>query len=594
MSLDGAYLNAIKREIAFLEDGRVEKITQPSAHTLIMFIRAKGGNHRLFFCAEPNAARIALINETPDAPKTPPNFCILLRKHIASGKLTGIRQDGLERILHFDFDTVTELGDKTSFTLSSEMIGKSANVILINAAGKIVDAMRRVDAVTSENRLILPNVTYRPPEKDERFDFRNYDSVRLRKMLVGADSIRPQSGFSAASAISGAGGDISRKLIKIFEGISPVLAREWCFEAFRGETPETLTEEQFERLEFFINKTAKELESGTYSPTVLKTKEGEPKDFSFVNLRQYGNFYVTKQYETASAAVTAFFEDRDRAARLRQRSGDLYKFLLAATERIEGRIAAQRIELEETETRFELKTKGDLIAANLYRIEDGDGSFTCENFYEDGAPQVTIELDRRLSASKNMQKYYNEYKKAETRRRVLTEQIKKGEDELIYIESVFDALSRAESDAEIAVLRAELTDEGYLKRVSAPKYKNNKIPKSPPPIELTTPDGYTVLVGRNNTQNDTLTTKTADKTDLWLHTKNIPGSHVILRTNGTVPPDETILYAAKIAAKNSKAARSSQVPVDVVLARFVKKPNKSKPGMVIFTNNKTVYVNPEI
>jgi predicted ribosome quality control (RQC) complex YloA/Tae2 family protein len=575
LSLDGAYLHAIKREIDFLQDGRVEKITQPSAHTLILFIRAKGGNHRLFFCAEPNAARIALIDETPDALRTPPNFCILLRKHIAGGKLTGIRQDGLERILHFDFDTVTELGDKTSFTLTSEMIGKSANVILINADGKIVDAMRRVDAVTSEKRLILPNVTYRPPEKDERLDFRRYDNIEFRKML------------------SGTGGDISRKLIKIFEGISPVLAREWCFDAFRGETPETLTEEQLERLEFFINKTAKELETGAYTPTVLKTKEGEPKDFSFVNIRQYGSFYVTKQFDSASAAVTAFYEERDRAARLRQRSGDLYKFLLAATERISGRIAAQKIELEETETRYELKTKGDLIAANLYLLKDGDGSLTCENFYEEGSPVITIELDRRLSASKNMQKYYNEYKKAETRRRVLTEQIKKGEDELIYIESVFDALTRAETDAEIAALRAELTDEGYLKRASGPKYKNAKTPKSPPPIELAAPNGYTVLVGRNNTQNDILTTKTADKTDLWLHTKNIPGSHVILRTNGTTPPDDTILFAAKIAAKNSKAARSSNVPVDVVLARYVKKPNKSKPGMVIFTNNKTLYVSPE-
>jgi predicted ribosome quality control (RQC) complex YloA/Tae2 family protein len=585
LSLDGAYLNAIKREIDFLADGRVEKITQPSAHMLIMFIRAKGGNHRLFCCAEPNAARIALTDETPEAPKTPPNFCILLRKHIVGGKLTNIRQDGLERILHFDFDTVTELGDKTSFTLTCEMIGKSANVILINAAGKIVDAMRRVDAVTSEKRLILPNVTYRPPEKDVRLDFRRYDSAEFRRRLVGA----------------GAGGDLPKKLIKIFEGISPVLAREWCFEAFRGETPDVLTEEQFERLEFFINKTAKELESGAYTPTVLKTKEGEPKDFSFINLRQYGNFYVTKQYETASAAVAAFYEDRDRAARLRQRSGDLYKFLLAATERIAGRIAAQRIELEETETRYELKTKGDLIAANLYRISDGDGSFTCENFYEEGAPQVTIDLDRRISPSKNMQKYYNEYKKAETRRRVLTEQIKKGEDELIYIESVFDALTRAETDAEIAALRAELTDEGYLKasgkNVSG-KYKVSgkkaaKPVKTLPPIEIKTPDGYTVLVGRNNTQNDYLTTKLAEKTDLWLHTKNIPGSHVILRTNGTAPPDETIIFAAKIAAKNSKAARSSNVPVDVVLSRFVKKPSKAKPGMVIFTNNKTLYVSPE-
>jgi predicted ribosome quality control (RQC) complex YloA/Tae2 family protein len=571
VSLDGAYLHAIKREIDFLTDGRVEKITQPSAHTLILFIRAKGGNHRLFFSAEPGAARIALMDETPDAPKTPPNFCILLRKHISGGRLTAIRQDGLERILHFDFDTVTELGDRTNFVLTAEMIGKSANVILINAAGKIVDAMRRVDTAASEKRLILPNVTYRPPEKDDRLDFRGFDQKEFRARLDVS-------------------GNPERGLIKIFEGISPILAREWCFSAFRGEMPDTLNDEQIERLCFFIAKTAKELESGEYRPSIVKTREGEPKDFSFVDIHQYGRLFVTKNYESACAAVSAFYAERDAASRLRQRSGSLYKFLLGATERIAGRIAAQRLELEETETRFMLKTKGDLIAANLYRIKDGDGSFTCENFYDENAPEITIELDRRLSASKNMQKFYNEYKKAETRRKVLTEQIKKGEEELRYIESVFDALSRSETEAEIAELREELTEEGYLKRISNAKKKTAKLL---PPLVFEAPGGFDVLVGRNNRQNDYLTTKLAEKTDIWLHTKNIPGSHVILRTGGSEKiPEEAILFAARLAAQNSKARNSAQVPVDVVTVKYVKKPPRSKPGTVIFTENRTVFVEP--
>jgi predicted ribosome quality control (RQC) complex YloA/Tae2 family protein len=600
MSLDGAYLNAIKREIDFLTDGRVEKITQPSAHTLILFIRAKGGNHRLFFCAEPNSARIALTPEAPEAPKTPPNFCILLRKHISGGKLTAIKQDGLERILRFDFDTVTELGDPARFTLACEMIGKSANVILINADGKIVDALRRVDAAMSDKRLILPNVTYRPPEKDERLDFRGFEAAELVTRLAAI-------------------GNPERGLIKIFEGISPVLAREWCFEAFRGVTPDVLSEDDISRLCFFIAKTAKELENGTYTPTVLKTREGEPKDFCFTGIRQYGNLYVTKTFESASAAVTAFYEERDRAAEIKRRSGDLYKFLIAATERISGRISAQKLELDETNSRLLLKTKGDLIAANLYRIKDGDGSFTCVNFYDENAPEISVELDRRLSASKNMQKYYNEYKKAETRRKVLTKQIEKGEEELIYIESVFDALTRTQSEAEINALRSELINEGYLKsgdkqygknsslggknsgfggKNSVKNSKNSgksgtKAEKILPPLSFTAPGGFEVLIGRNNTQNDYLTTKLADKTDLWFHTKNIPGSHVILRAAGdTAPPEDAILFAARLAAKNSKAARSSNVPVDVVPIRFVKKPNKAKPGMVIFTNNKTLFVSP--
>jgi predicted ribosome quality control (RQC) complex YloA/Tae2 family protein len=580
LSLDGAYLNAIKSEIDFLTDGRVEKITQPQAHSLLLFIRAKGGNHRLFFCAEPNAARIALIDETPEAPKTPPNFCILLRKHISGGRLTAIRQDGLERIISFDFDTITELGDPARFTLVCEMIGKSANVILLNGELKIVDALRRVDAAMSDKRLILPNVTYTLPEKDDRLDFRNFSAVELKAKLENS-------------------GNPERGLIKIFEGISPVLAREWCFEAFKDNTPDVLSEEDITRLCFFINKTAKELEDGTNTPTVIKTREGEPKDFCFAKIRQYGTLCVTKTYDTASAAVTAFFEERDRTADLRHRSGDLYKFLLATTQRIAGRIAAQKLELDETQTRLILKNKGDLIAANLYRIKDGEGSFTCVNFYDPDSPEITIELDRRLTASKNMQKYYNEYKKSETRRKVLTKQIEKGEEELEYIESVFDALTRTSTEAEISAIRTELTNEGYLKKSggkAGKKYgdKAAKAPKSPPPLEFSAPGGYTVLVGRNNTQNDFLTTKLAEKTDLWLHTKNIPGSHVILRTNGNPNlPDEAILFAAKLAAKNSKAASSSNVPVDVVEVRFIKKPNKSKPGMVIFKNNKTLFVTPE-
>jgi predicted ribosome quality control (RQC) complex YloA/Tae2 family protein len=603
VSLDGAFLSAIKREISFLQDGRVEKITQPSAHSLLLFIRAKGGNHRLFFCADPSAARIALLaseSETPDAPKTPPNFCVLLRKHLAGGRLTAIRQDGLERIISFDFDTVTELGDRAAFTLCAEMIGNSANVILINADGKIVDAMRRVDAVTSEKRLILPNVTYHPPEKDERLDFRAFSPEKFRARLSSC-------------------GNPERGLIKIFEGISPVLSREWCFRAFRGNTPETLSDEDITRLEFFISKTAKELADGTYQPTVIKTKEGEPKDFSFIDIRQYGSFFITANFNSASEAVTAFYEERDRAAKLRQLSGDLYRFLLNMTERIAGRISAQKIELDETDSRSLLKTKGDLIAANLYRINDGDGSFVCENFYEEGSPEITVELDRRLTASKNMQRYYSEYKKAETRRKILTEQIKKGEEELLYIESVFDALTRAKTEPEIAELRAELINEGYLRpnkaaggaggKIRSEKsaktgggkntgdYKSKKSAKAAktlPPLKFEAPGGFEVLVGRNNTQNDFLTTKLAEKTDLWLHTKNIPGSHVILRTRGDAnPPEEAIMFAAHLAAQNSKAANSSQVPVDVVEAKFVKKPNKSKPGTVIFTNNKTLYINPK-
>ena len=273
---------------------------------------------------------------------------------------------------------------------------------------------------------------------------------------------------------------------------------------------------------------------------------------------------------------------------MKQRSADLYRLLLSTTDRIARRTEAQRLELAESEKRDEFKLKGDLISANLYRIEKGMEKISLENFYDESCPAIEIDLDKQLTPSKNMQKYYAEYRKLDTAEKILTERIAQGEEELAYIESVFDALTRTQSEDEVNELRMELAEQGYLRSAKL----RGKPPKAKKPLEFTSPDGYTILIGRNNTQNDMLTTKLADKTDIWLHVKNIPGSHVIIRTNGEVPPDETILYAVGLAAFHSKAKNSSQVPVDYVNIRFVKKPSGAKPGKVIFTNNRTLYVKP--
>ena len=307
-----------------------------------------------------------------------------------------------------------------------------------------------------------------------------------------------------------------------------------------------------------------------------------------MQITQYGALMVTKQLDTACEVLDYFYAERDRVSRMKQRSQDLYKLLLNTTDRIARRTEAQRQELKLSENREEYKLKGDLISANMYRIEKGMNSVTVENFYDPELKDITISLDVRLTPAQNMQKYYAEYRKADTAEKILTAQIKQGEEELLYIDSVFDALTRTNSEDEVNELRMELSEQGYLKAVRL----KGKPPKSRPPLEFTSPDGYTILIGRNNVQNDKLTTKLADKTDIWLHTKNITGSHVIIRTGGTVPPDETILYAARLAAFHSKAKNSSQVPVDYVNVKFVKKPAGSKPGMVIFTNNRTLYVTP--
>lgn len=313
------------------------------------------------------------------------------------------------------------------------------------------------------------------------------------------------------------------------------------------------------------------------------------KDFSFIRLNQFGTLMYTKELASASELLDYFYYERDRAVRTKQRANDLFKLLVNLTERTARRIAAQKTELKACSEKEYFKLCGDLISANMYSIKKGDSVLSADNFYEEGCPKVTVELDVRKTPSQNAQHYYSEYKKCVTAEGILAVQIEKGEEELQYLDSVFDALTRADSENDIIQLRLELREQGYIKSGGS----KAKPPKALPPLEYRSSDGYTVLVGRNNHQNDQLTLKFAEKSDVWLHTQSITGSHVIIVTDGEVPPDKTIEEAAVIAALNSKGRNSNLVPVDYCLARYVKKPSGAKPGKVIFTNYKTAFVKPD-
>lgn len=573
MSLDGSFLSLVKKEIEPLIGGRVEKICQPARDQIIMHFHTYDGKLTLLLSSAANAARVHLTKDPAENPKSPPMFCMLLRKRLSGGRLMSIRQDGLERILFFDFQAINELGDAVSLTLISEIMGKRSNLILIDDGGKIIDCIIRVSADMSRERLVLPGMRYETPPRDDRLDFRRASPDVIKSALSRAPD-----------------GELSKILIKIFEGISPVIAREWAHYAARGEDIDKscLSEERLDRLLFIIKKTAEDMDSSA-AYTAVKDKDGTLKDFSHIKINQYGNLCITKSLASACETLDYFYSERDRAARLKQRSNDLFKLLMNLTDKISNRIAAQTEDLETAGKRGELKIKGDLISANLYSIEKGVDEITLENFYEEGNPLITVKLDPLLSPSQNMQKYYSEYRKSDTAAKILSEQIKKGAEDLEYIDSVFDALTRAQTEDEQNVIRFELMREGFIKSI---KLTKGREPKSAPPLEFISPEGYKILVGRNNRQNDILTTKTAEKTDIWLHTKNIAGAHVIIQTKGQNPPDGVITFAARLAAQNSKAKNSSRVPVDYVQARYVKKPSGAKPGMVIFTNNKTVYVNP--
>lgn len=574
MALDGAFLHLVKNELEFLVGARVDRIYQPSREQMIIGFRYRGGSCRVLFSAAADSARVHITESEIDNPAVPPMFCMLMRKHLGGAKLLGIRQDGFERILSFDFECTNELGDIVNLTLVSEIMGKYSNLILVGEDGCIIDSIKRVDAEMSRARLVLPKMKYELPPRDTRLMFTEASDTEIREAL---------SEFKT--------GDTAKALVKIFEGISPVIAREWVFYASRGGDSDISSADEnfFSRLIFRIHMTAEGFINGKLQYTVLKTKENLPKDFSFINIQQYGTLMTGFQKESACETLDYFYAARDTESRIKQRANDLFRLLMSLTERIGKRISNQKAELDQTEKKEEFRLLGDLLSANIYRISKGDRSIVLENFYDENCPQVEIALDERLTPSQNVQKYYHDYKKFVTAEKILSEQIKKSSEELVYIESVFDSLTRARTDLDIIELRAELAEQGYLR---AAKMKG-KPPKEQPPLKFRTSDGFSVFVGRNNRQNDKLTLKTAGKTDLWFHTHDITGSHAILFTEGNEPPEKSILEAAMLAAYHSRGRNSSQVPVDYTEARYVKKPNGAKPGMVIFTNNSTVYVKPD-
>lgn len=573
--LDGAFLYAVKSEIEFLKNARVEKVYQPSRDEIIIGFRTRQGAYRLLISANANNSRVHITKISVDNPKVPPMFCMLLRKHIGGGKLIDIRQDGLERILYLDFECVNELGDIVTVTLACEIMGRCSNLVVINQDGKIIDSIKRVDPEMSRERIVLPNSRYILPPREDRLNFLTADKSTIVNRIKSSES-----------------GELSKVFIKVFEGISPILAREWAYYTSGGEYLKSseITSEHANRLMLKIEKTRDMLLNNKCCFTVIKDNDGILKDFCFINIQQYGILMQTDKYNSACELLDAFYSERDLAVRMKQRANDLFKLLVNLTERISRRIAVQKEELKQCADRDIYKLCGDLLSANIYRIQKGDRILLTQNFYEENCPEIEIKLDMMKTPSQNIQYYYNEYKKSATAEKKLSEQISKGEEELQYIDSVFDSLTRASTENEIAQIRLELSEQGYIKSYA----KKIKPEKSLPPLEYKSSDGFTVLVGRNNIQNDKLTLKLAEKTDIWLHTQLITGSHVLILTDGKTPPDRTIEEACIIASVNSRGKNSNLVPVDYCFARYVKKPSGAKPGKVIFTNYKTAFVRPDL
>lgn len=556
MAFDGGFLKKVLAEVSLGLDSHIDKIYQPSRDELVLLLRKKGFAKRLYINVKSGSARLHFTEDRPENPAVPPNFCMLLRKYISSAKLVGVSQPGLERVAELTFTAANEMGDTESYRLVCEMISSGANVILVRENGRIIDALKHSDVETAK-RLILPGAVYEYPLKEEKINPLTSASSEVLK------------GFTAETD------NLAKKLLSRIEGYAPLACREI---EHKSETS---------GLEKAYLSVLQDLKEGSYVFLVLKP-DGTPFEYSFTDISQYGTAYTTTKFESPSALLDEFYSAKENLARINAAAHDIIRLVKNLKERTTRKLAARLQELKKCENRETLRIYGELIKANLYRLKSGDSEAVVENYYDENLATVKIPLNPALSPSKNADRYFKEYKKTYTAAEALTRLTKEDEQELLYFESVLESIERCTAVLEIREIRDELVGGGYIKSAVKKTNRKNEVSK---PLEYTSKEGYRILVGKNNTQNDYLTTTLASKTDLWFHTKNIPGSHVIVMCGGKEVSDETIVFAATLAAENSKAGEGSKVAVDYTPVKYVKKPNGAKPGMVIYTTNKTVYVN---
>lgn len=557
MAFDGGFLHKIVLELNKAVESRVDKVYQPSKDELVFLLRKKGFAERLFITARPGSARICFTDEKYENPMSPPMFCMLIRKYLSSAKLISVTQPALERIVVLTFSSANEMGDIVEIRLITELLGNKTNIILVGSDGKIIDSLRRSDPEKNE-RMILPGALYQLPERKEKLD----------PLCVSPEKLSEYAG--------GEGAYSEKSLLDSIDGFSPLICREVVSRAEKCGSLVSALKSVTDGLK----------ENGT---PLLLCKDGAPFDFSYTDITQYGNEFEKKIYPDCSSLLNAFYSERENAARIKHAAGDIIKLVNNLKSRTERKLAIRLCDLKKCENREKLRIYGELLKANLYRIKAGSAFFEAENYY-DNMNIVKIPLDPSLSPQKNAAKYFKDYKKTYTAEQKLTALTEKDREEIVYFDSVLDSISRSESISDIAEIRDELADAGYIKRSAQKRSRQSAALKFK---EYTSTEGYKILVGRNNRENDYLTTVLAGKNDLWFHTKNIPGSHVIVFSGGAEVSEDTVVKAAKLAAENSKGAGSSNVPVDYTQIKYVKKPSGAKPGMVIYKTNKTVYVTPD-
>ena len=571
MPLDAICMTALVYELRpLLVGAKIDKVRQPGRDEIVLALRGTQGNGRLLMTANPSHPRLQMTEETPENPASPPMFCMLLRKHLTGGRILSVTQPPMERVVDLELEALNELGERVSRHLILEAMGRRANLVLTDGDNRIIDCLRRLDADMSAQRQVLPGLFYRLPPKQDKQDPLAVDQQTFALLAAQAPPQRKAVDW----------------LLDTFGGISPLVARELVFRAcgdVDGRMPISGLSQSFLEL-------VDGVKANNFSPYLL-IRDGRAFDFSFQPILQYGPQAQNITRESFSVLLDEFYSTRELADRVRQKGQDLLRTVTNLRDRAARKLGIQAKELQATQEREQLREKGDIITSNLHRMERGMSVLRAQNFYDPDCGEVEIALNPLLTPQQNAAKYYKDYNKAKNAQFYLTGQMEKGRVELDYLESVLEAIHLAEGERDLQEIRQELTDAGYLRRPGKSGKKEKRV--SAKPLEFQSTDGLRISVGKNNTQNDLLTTKMAFKSDWWFHTQKIHGSHVVLWTQGNEPPAQSVLEAAMLAAWFSQARGSDRVPVDYTPVKYVKKPAGAKPGMVIYETYRTAAVTPE-
>ena len=569
MALDAATLALTAGELKqTLTDAKIAKIFEPTRDELVLTLRTRTETYALLLSARSGSARVCLTEESFENPETPPSFCMLMRKHLTGGRLLDVRMEPGDRIVYFTFQCTNEMGDLVQNILCAELMGRYSNLVLVQN-GKIIDALKRVDFEDSDVRQLLPGLPYTTPPKPARPDF----------LLVSSASIVAaacQRDLPVADALN-----------KTVAGVGPVVCREAAWRAFDGEhlPANELTEEQKRKLMAAIDELKEEHATGG-TPCSVTDPSGKPIEYTFFRPQQYGEKYIIKEWPSFNAMLEGYYAEKDRAERLRTKSKELHKAVHNMYDRALRKQAARQEELAASGKSEKLRLYGELLQANQWAIQKGDRQATVQNYYT--GEDVTIRLDPRLGPNENAQKYFRDYKKKQTAGQMLKKLLLEGEDEIEYLANVLYEVETAPGEQALNEVRAELKSQGYLKY-----YKQRERKQKPADfLRYRSSDGFEILIGRNNLQNDKLTLHTARGKDVWFHVQKAPGSHTVVMSHGEDVPDTTKQEAAELAVLHSSQNGGAKVPVDTTEVRNIWKANGARPGMVLYNDYTTVYITP--